>query len=785
MASSLLDLIGSYKVLSPDCDTSLALRFLHTLEEMNALRGAEEKDLKAFNAAANSCVANPQSRQVGLRGLQLLSIQGTDDFFNANSKSWTTGASQCLKQAQSAAVVTEACDLLTSILRRSSAFPDSSRHFSAIAPGLVESLQANVDRSPTACCRCLVTLLGTYPGSCGQAASGLERFLSSQILPVDESRLTRSQLAQIYAVFPRLGGGGRDGIHHREKWAKQFGEFLSSLRWLTAEVISINPAYNGAAAESSLTLPSCNTSNLLKKASFYTGQVSAVCQILREMLQSHYHHPKKISIHQAFDTFDAILQVSLKDSLKSGQIESKVVAAFLPELWAEVITLQADLINLLGEDCLPEVAGVLRSAIHVLSETKGDYQAAESLKSFEAVKVSACNLIRTLCLRLGGNSGMQFCASELLPLLLKEIVPFRQVLTLSLSQGKSGKSKQKRGGGARSEGNTGAASKDLGSSSNEVCSATLAALCEILGASGSLLKASLHKDLQCAVVGLCLEVQQSPPGGRPNPYKASQCRLGLYKVLKALVLNHGTRWTTPLIYAVKIFQGGERDKDVTVAEFCRDAGSVCQAIAQPRSATLHVEMPLSSKEVEDVKTSMMNVHTLIVENRQAESILSNESQLRAKREAEAKNMFDGAVPAKRKRDGEEPTSVSNGHSTVDKVTQKEAFEAKQKTNGDSRVEETQARKSIRIQAAEDDDDIEIDISAEKQEAVMKLCYDFSREPVVIPDEVKNRPKKARQSENPTAPATETKEPEFDMEAAKKLFVPQSSDEEDEAEEAAN
>ena len=90
----MLTLAASYKVLSPETDSDLGARFLKSLEADGSIRAAEEKSLRGFHSAANSCVSDPRSRLIGLRSIALLAQQSSDEFFNSNCKSWTTTAAQ-------------------------------------------------------------------------------------------------------------------------------------------------------------------------------------------------------------------------------------------------------------------------------------------------------------------------------------------------------------------------------------------------------------------------------------------------------------------------------------------------------------------------------------------------------------------------------------------------------------------------------------------------------------------------------------------------------------------
>ena len=161
-----------------------------------------------------------------------------------------------------------------------------------------------------------------------------------------------------------------------------------------------------------------------------------------------------------------------------------------------------------------------------------------------------CRLINVLCTKLGAGSGLHLCGQDLISLLLREVIPFREVMSLTL------KGRKKGGKGSSASSSAGRAlSRKSRTASPEVCAASLEAVSAVVGSCGGLLRQSVHKDVACAVVGLCLEVQGFAAGARPAPYDSADCRVALYGALKALLLNFNLRWATPLAYAVKIFQG--------------------------------------------------------------------------------------------------------------------------------------------------------------------------------------------------------------------------------------
>ena len=301
--------------------------------------------------------------------------------------------------------------------------------------------------------------------------------------------------------------------------------------------------------DGALALPKCRGEDLLEKAHLYSSQFEVASSVLREMLRSSYPTSKDISLTAMRSAFDvAVLRPSLAQCLSSSQVEDHVLAAALPRMWSEALRTLSELVNVCGEDCLPIVGSVLGYCLKILNEIGGDdYSRADCLKRHGPLKADVCRLVRVLCTRLGAGSGMHLCGPEFISLLLREVIPFREVMSLTLNT--KGRKKGKSSSSSK------ALSRKSRSASPEACAASLEAIEAIVESCGGLLRPSLHKDLSCAVVGLCLEVQGFGAGSRPAPYDSAECRVGLYGVLKSLLLNFNLRWATSLAYAVKIFQG--------------------------------------------------------------------------------------------------------------------------------------------------------------------------------------------------------------------------------------
>ena len=88
--------------------------------------------------------------------------------------------------------------------------------------------------------------------------------------------------------------------------------------------------------------------------------------------------------------------------------------------------------------------------------------------------------------------------------------------------------------------------------------ASLNCLGELFKSCGVFLRKSLHKNVQCILIGLCTEVQ-AEKGIKTSflNFKASGARSALYNTLLEVVLGSHPKWPAPTQYALKIFEQGE------------------------------------------------------------------------------------------------------------------------------------------------------------------------------------------------------------------------------------
>ena len=69
---------------------------------------------------------------------------------------------------------------------------------------------------------------------------------------------------------------------------------------------------------------------------------------------------------------------------------------------------------------------------HVYEATGSDYQSGpESVNVHKSLKIACHDLVRTMCTAFGAGSGLHLAADKIGPFLLRDIVPFQTVLSLT------------------------------------------------------------------------------------------------------------------------------------------------------------------------------------------------------------------------------------------------------------------------------------------------------------------------------------------------------------------
>ncbi|TRY67778.1 hypothetical protein TCAL_16929 [Tigriopus californicus] len=703
-----MEIIDTFSVFMPENSNVIGDEvldaFLDHLRQTQGLRDKTDKELKPFVSNLNQCFNGRVRDKVrGLKGLAALVEQSQDHFFEHNAKSWLQVVSNQIKPTTNPALLQSALDVLSSILIRSPGFADVSRILASSASTTINSLLQCLKSGDCSISALKVTnaILKAYPGSCANVRGSLEGYLSSQIKV--SSSVPIELIGEAFSLSVRLGGSGRDGSSHRENWSKLVARLVETLFNLSQDILKFasgRPSVPKAQlSEGQLSVPNCPHPNVLAKIIFKADQFDRVGHCLMELIQGPFPYSKVFHLQKVFEILESLQSMSINDHVSSS--EGRAVLMALPTLWKSNCCLITVLIETLGFDLLPDLALILNFGLHILDNTKSQYDSLTTLKSFEDLKVATYELLITLSDKLGAAAGFDITFKQFVPLILRDLTPFKASWSL---QSGSKKSKGKKG----YQGLSGIKSQQVGSSNPKSCEAALRCVKSIFDASGGLMPPQVHKDVQSLVLALCMEVQQHQASFRPAPYDNYSCRVQLYRTLITLVQNFHPKWASPLPISVQIFrQGMTQDEHPGVREVCRQGSSLAESLVHPRSATLHIEAPNSLEEMIKIKNELMKVHTVIVSGGKNTTVQAMEEE---NQEPEEVLMVES--PSK-----VSDQSLPQQDFSVPEV--KKVGKRKMKSKGED---------------VGKDSDPEYDLTSDEKKRVLDSFYDFSQPSIHIPDE---------------------------------------------------
>jgi len=371
------------------------------------------------------------------------------------------------------------------LVSNSSSQTESGRQVASAVPSLLSTLMHSIREGST--CRppalgLLISIMSHYPGSCGQAASKIETTLVSTLGQGVGMKL----LGKVFSLLPQLGGGGKEGVEHSAAHQRLLLSTISTLHTgldtLLEHKVKEFPC--ARPTSTSLALPPCNGSGL-ERAALLSRQLQDLASILGSLLTRGFPTSRSIPV-------DLIISLSSRLLSLPSNIEDQL-ALILPRLTASFVNLLRDLIDSCDDLLLPEAASINSLIVSGL---------ARKDKLSSTVRRSLHDLVTCWCQNVGAACGLDLCAPQILPPLLKEILPRKREVVLDQGTKKKGK---------RGKVSTLPLSSQPSSSQQtaELQSSALAAVEAIFTAVGPWLDAKTHQLVSSAILSLSLSPSSS------------------------------------------------------------------------------------------------------------------------------------------------------------------------------------------------------------------------------------------------------------------------------------
>ncbi|KAK2578729.1 hypothetical protein KPH14_007805 [Odynerus spinipes] len=509
---------------------------------------------------------------------------------------WITKATQVVENIHSDPQhLTIACKVIGNLIIRCKAIPElqkqiSMQHVKQLL-SVLDSLESATNYGATY--YLLATLLYHYPEVCERYQALIKKMI---LLQVDASQVNLVEAgAKCFALLARA----------TERTFKPPPTKLFYICWTYNQVLICNSLHdimdslfsNLLEIESvdvwdKLELPSISEENITEYYSKQKQRFLNLCSYLSAMLRGCEEKNSVLpdDILRMLCRGLAIRPINLK---RQNSFKEQILYFMLPKLHISLFNVLSALIDGFKQELIPFGSTILQLLNQTLQWTKNaleDQVTISTSKPFKNIRLSVYKCLSQWLLCNNSLSGVETIAEECLPCVLKDIIPERDrvLLTVQTTRNLSKKALKRFREGQYE--NSSAINNTVAVTKNpcldaDLCEEALITLQNILSSSSIYLKQTFYKSIQNVAIPLLYEYYLG--SSVQNCYKeVPHCRLQLLRVLRNLQLNPHASFAPSTQYAVQIFEMALCDADLHIVQEAQCALSELEKIIHPAAPTL-------------------------------------------------------------------------------------------------------------------------------------------------------------------------------------------------------
>lgn len=710
-ADRLLELFEAHEVLTEHQDQETVLKVVELLSA-NDIKEIER--CPSLLASINTCLHSKSSRGItnGLIVLQWLCKECSDQLFSEQAINWIKISWTILQRnlANLSIPVRLLCSIFRILFRRAPAFPEVGRHCTTFVSALIELLVKYAESNHQASENCLDTiqvLFQVFPGSCGASCPLIDKFILSNLKP--QSTVSMKSLARAYALMPSIGGGGKEGMYHKSNYVTLFQRLSYTLQDVLDEIFSISLSGNGRKVQSMsnsanpqpvpsllLSKPPSNL-DLLQKALHLQSQYEGLALCLIELIAVPFPRPKSIRpvlllsvLKKAFD--QSLPQLT---TLSNHSHEAKILLLLTPSILVSSINILITLIDKCGTAMLP----FAQMYLEVISGIFGDMRYFESKPSVD-LKVANYLLLSKVCKSWGAAAATKLSShgKDLVAYILSDILPKDDTKLITKPVKKDKKQRKQ----------TKVTTTSLKWTTtklwnDKLVESALKCLTEVMQSVGPMLEESVYRQIQCALLAIVMEHENK---------LTTEANCQLYQALAVMLAQGHCRASPSLHLLSHIFQRGVLNEASRpqLKNVCRHGLQLCTQQMHPSRSSMHLDLPMDVKTIEDIKKESMKVHVFYMDSQG----IGNETFENRSAEDGVEEVGDNS------QEDEGETVFEQDEVTIerDKLTQINSSIMKRR------------RQPSEIVTDKDEEDVP---SVEESKKLNKDAYNLDEEPIFIPE----------------------------------------------------
>ncbi|XP_076247122.1 proline-, glutamic acid- and leucine-rich protein 1 [Calliopsis andreniformis] len=585
-----------------DCNSKEYEEFLQELICFNGDIPFDIEEVDRAQSAIISTVNNhlnrSQTRYNGLLILDKVLSQCSKDTLSKYCILWMSKATQVLESVHSIPQeLSIACKVLGYLIIQSKDIPEIQKQ---VSMQNVKQL-VNVIGNLTSEKKCgpiyylIAVLLHQYPEVCERFQTSMKKIILSQI-DSDQKTLVNAS-ARCYALLAKATERSFKPPLLKTTYTNwTYNQILicNSLHTIMDDLFSDLIELENVKIGDTWELPTISEKNVIQ---FYFQQKQRfenLCSYLSCMLCG---IDKKNSVlpQEILRVLCRGLSIQPSNLKHQNSVKEQMLYLILPKLHIALFDVLNALINGFQEQLIPFGSTILQLLLQTLqwTETVLEHQITISgSKPFRNVRICVYKCLTAWLSNTNSMSGIETVADEYLPSMLKDIVPERNrvLLTIQKTHNLSKRALKRLRDSQYEKGtylNNGIASTKEHYLDVDICKEALNALQNIFFNCGTLLKQTFFKTIQNTIIPLLYDCYLSC--SEQKFYKENpQCRLLLFRVLRALQMNPHSLVPLPTQYSMQMFEMALSDSNLSISQEAKLAIAELEKIVHPHTPPLQL-----------------------------------------------------------------------------------------------------------------------------------------------------------------------------------------------------
>ncbi|XP_017893377.1 proline-, glutamic acid- and leucine-rich protein 1-like [Ceratina calcarata] len=550
--------------------------------------------IKSINTYINSSLTCAKCLLV----LDQILPQLSKDILSKYCLLWMSKATDILESDRSIPQeISISCKVLGQLIIRSKDIPDIQKQISMQNVKQLINVISNlrIERRCGPVYYVIAVLLNKYPEVCERLQTSIRKIILSQIDSTQENLINAS--AKCYTLLARVTERSFKPPVSKPSytgWTYHQALICNSLHVIMDELFSSLMELENVSIWDKLEVPDISEEDVITLCSKQSQRFLNLCSYLSHMLRG-FDKKNSVFPHEILKVVCRGLTVQPSNLKNRNTVRELILYLILPKLHIALFDVLDALIVGFKEQLITFGSTILQLFLQTLQWTENiteDQITISGKKPYINLRICVYKSLNSWLTNTNGLSGIETAADEYLPCILKDITPERDrvLLTIQKTQNLSKRALKRLRDRQYEKGtylNNGIASNKEHYLDADVCKVALDTLQNIFFNSGTLLKRVFYETVQNVIIPLLYDCYLS--SNEEKFYKENpDCRLLLFRVLRALQMNPHSSIPSPTQYSLEIFEMALNDNNLHITQEAKVAVAELEKIVHPRAPPLQL-----------------------------------------------------------------------------------------------------------------------------------------------------------------------------------------------------